>query len=189
MSVMFKFYVTLFIQLFMTSNLLAQPAQIILIRHAEKPDDSDNINLSEIGFKRAERLAQIFDLQPNLAQFGPPVALFAPPYILNKNSKRSIQTLTPLSQKINIQINTSYKKNDYTLLAQNILSNPDYNNKTVMISWVHSKIVDLANALGSSPSEKWKGSVFDRMWVIKFDSSGKATSVDMGQRLLIGDSI
>ena len=36
----------------------AQPARVIVIRHAEKPDDPENSHLSEDGQVRAQRLVK-----------------------------------------------------------------------------------------------------------------------------------
>jgi hypothetical protein len=54
-----------------------RPAQIILIRHAEKPADPEDPHLSEAGVKRAERLVSFITNDPAMTRFGLPVAVFA----------------------------------------------------------------------------------------------------------------
>jgi hypothetical protein len=63
---------------------------------------------------------------------------------------------------------------DYAALANRILAEPAYAGKTVLICWNHEEIPQLAAALGVSPEPpKWKGSVFDRVYVISY-YDGKA---------------
>ncbi len=47
-----------------------RPAQIILIRHAEKPDDPADPHLSPAGVKRAAKLVRYLTSDPALTRFG-----------------------------------------------------------------------------------------------------------------------
>lgn len=166
---------------------MATPSQVIIIRHAEKPEQKSD-DLSAIGFKRAEALEQLFEVHPELTEHGKPEFLFAAKYISGQSSKRSIQTITPLSAALNLQINTQYVTDEYKNLAKALLTNPKYAGRSIFISWTHSNIPGLAKALGSSPKDDWNSNVFDRLWVLNFDDQGRVTSSDMAQRLLPGDS-
>lgn len=172
---------------FLMESALAFPAQIILIRHAEKPEFKSE-NLSEKGFQRAAELPRIFEIYPQLAIEGKPDYIFSTKYVPGESSKRTYQTIEPLARDLNLTIDNSYLTEDYKNIALQLLKNPKYQNRSVFISWTHSYIVQLAQALGSAPKKKWKSSVFDRLWVIRFDHDGKAHSFDLPQKLLSGDS-
>lgn len=174
--------------IFWTMSAVARPAEVLIIRHAEKPADKNAIDLNEKGFARATALAQIFERQPNLAQFGLPVQFFAAAYIPGSTSRRTIQTLTPLAQKLQVNIDSTFAKDKYLPMVQKILNDPAYNNKVVMIAWVHSAIVELAQAFGSAPANFWSDTSFDRIWVIRFNPDGTVVSKDIPQALLPGDS-
>ena len=173
---------------FISIQASAFPAQIILIRHAEKPLGEKSEDLSEKGFQRAQALIKILEVHPELARNGNPDFLFAAKYVAGDSSRRSIQTLEPMAQQLNLQINTGFSKDDFETLAREILLNPIYNQKSILIAWTHSYIPKLAMALGSAPQKKWDSEVFDRIWWIQFDPHGRASSVDLAQKLLPGDS-
>ena len=69
---------------------------------------------------------------------------------------------------------TPFLGKDYAALANLILADPAYAEKTVLISWNHEEIPGLTAALGVTPEpRKWKGSVFDLVYVISYHD-GKA---------------
>jgi hypothetical protein len=76
------------------SNPMA-PSLVVLMRHAEKPSDPKDPDLSAAGFERAQKLAQYI-----LQQFGVADFLFAT--AISKHSARPYETLKPLSKKIGI---------------------------------------------------------------------------------------
>ena len=161
----------------------AQPAQIILIRHAEKPEDTNIVHLSKEGEKRAHELVSYVTKDPELTQFGTPVALFATHPTRHGHGVRTRETLLPLSKALHVAIQEPYLSEDYQGLAQSILSNPAYKGKCVMIAWNHTQIPQLAAALGVRPEPpKWKESVFDRVLLIRYEN-GKATLKNMAQNL------
>ena len=65
--------------LFLSGVLVAnaQPARIIFIRHAEKPDDPQDPHLSKPGRDRAERIVKWLGEGKVLGTNGTPVALYA----------------------------------------------------------------------------------------------------------------
>lgn len=77
---------------------------------------------------------------------------------------------------------------DYMSLAQDILTNPQYDGKMLIVCWHHGNIPALAKALGiSDPPKSWPDTVFDRVWRIRFTDSGP-TLTNLPQHLLFGDS-
>ena len=146
-----------------------RPAQIILIRHAEKPADPADPHLSRAGVKRAEQLVSYITTDPLMTKFGVPVAVFATRTTKHDDGQRTQETVAPLARALKLPVQTPYFGKDYTALAKLILANPAYAGKTVIICWNHEEIPQLAAALGITPQpSKWKGSVFDQVYVIAY---------------------
>jgi hypothetical protein len=146
-----------------------RPAQIILIRHAEKPPDPENPHLSHAGVKRAGQLVSFITTDPAMLRFGLPVAVFATQSTKHDNGQRTQETVAPLARALNLPVQTPYLGKDYAALAKLILATPAYTGKTVLICWNHEEIRQLAAALGVTPKPpKWKGSVFDQVYVISY---------------------
>ena len=161
----------------------AGPRIILIIRHAEKPegDGDKDPNLSKRGYERAAALARVIP-----ANFPKPDYLVATKK--SSHSMRPIETIQPLSKSLHEEIEETFKDEDFAALAQHLLTDPRYSNKTVLISWHHGKIPELAHALGAAEApEKWSGKVFDRVWEIDYQNH-KASFKDLPQKALSGDS-
>jgi hypothetical protein len=153
----------------------SRPAQIILIRHAEKPDDPANPHLSPAGVKRAQSLVSFIATDPAMRAFGAPAGVFATHETKNDDGQRTQETVTPLAKSLSLPVQAPYLGKDFAMLAKHILANPAYAGKTVIICWNHEEIPQLAAALGVTPEPpKWKGSVFDQVYIIKYHGD-KAT--------------
>ena len=153
----------------------SRPAQIILLRHAEKPRDRTNPHLSQAGVRRAEQLVSFITTDPAMTRFGLPVAVFATKTTKDDDGQRTQETVAPLAKALKLPVLTPYLGKRFAALAKLILANPAYTGKTVLICWNHEAIPQLAAALGITPKPaKWKGSVFDQVYVIAYHD-GNAT--------------
>jgi len=151
-----------------------RPAQIILIRHADKPADPQDPHLSPAGVQRAEWLVSFITTDPAMTRFGLPVAVFATRTTKDDNGQRTQETVAPLARVLKLPVRTPFLGKDYAALADLILAEPAYAGKTVLICWNHEEIPQLAAALGVTPEPpKWKESAFDRVYVISY-RHGKA---------------
>lgn len=169
-------------------HLAAQPAQVILFRHAEKPVDEADVHLSPRGQERARALISLLGPHSPYTANAPVAALYATRVSGPKHSRRTGDTLAPLSEELGLPINTRFASDEYALLARSALAEPAYRGKTVIICWTHNNIGALAEALGvKNRLRPWKDKVFDRFWLITLDHSG-GTLRDLPQRLLVGDS-
>jgi hypothetical protein len=165
----------------------SEPAQIILLRHAEKPNDPAALHLSREGQQRAQALIKFFTETNKLTKLGEPHALFACQPTRRGHGQRPYETLTPLAKHLHMSIQTPYLSEDYKKLAKSILHNAKFNGKTVVICWVHEYLPELAAALGVHPQPaKWKDSVFDQVYLITY-RNGKADLDEIWQKLLPGD--
>jgi hypothetical protein len=162
------------------------PATILLIRHAEKLND-DRIDLAPAGFARAKDLPELF--LPSAAgappKFPRPDVLFAAHQ--SKHSNRPFETLQPLSQALNLPINTDFAEDDFASLAKLLLSGR-YAGKIVLVAWHHGTLPQLAAALGVQPQPAtWPPTQFDHVWRIDWHG-GKPVLTDLPQQLMPGDS-
>lgn len=153
----------------------ARPAQIVIIRHAEKPANPSDPHLSRQGVKRAKRLVSYITKDPAILKFGTPVAVFATKTTKDDNGQRTQETVAPLAKSLNLEVQTPFHGRQYAELARSILGNPAYAGKTVIICWNHEVIPELVAALGVSPEPpKWKGSVYDQVYIVAYHD-GKAS--------------
>lgn len=168
----------LLIPLFSFFYLEATPSEVMIIRHGEKPRDSNELNLK--GLERAAALAPYFSENP------PDILVAQRPSDENP-AHRCIQTLTPLANQLNFKLHT-YPQEEWDKMAEAILTDPAYEGKRVLVCFGHHYIPKIARALGcGSVPDHWDGRVFDRIWTLKYDD-GKTTFKNRPQRLLFGDS-
>jgi hypothetical protein len=178
--------------------------KIMIIRHAEKPytntdgkqylgvtpsgkDDKEALIVQ--GWQRAGALAVLFSpfnkaLQnPALAT---PQILYASVPGTESKSKRPVETITPLSELLNVTINENYGSTDYTAMV----ADAQQQNGTVLIAWQHQHIPAIANSIlgNESAPQKWPGDRFDLVWVFDLDpSTGQYALTQVPQNLLAGD--
>jgi hypothetical protein len=172
--------------------------KIMLIRHAEKPDDShdgvdpkgkpDKHDLIVRGWQRAGALTQFFanPRDPN----GPvrrPAAIFATEPTSGSDSARPLHTVTPLSQFLNVAIDSMIAEG----AEPDLVKKASASTGVVLIAWHHEKIPAIANLIlgNQSAPQKWPGDRFDVVWI--FDRAGATapwTFSQTPQLLLAGDA-
>ena len=159
------------ISLLCSSSLAsATPAQILIIRHGEKPADGNQLSVK--GWQRAHALVHYFETNPAVTQHGTPVAIYAMKQDGLDGSVRPIQTVTPLAQDLDKDVKTPYLRDDYELLVKEILSDSSLDGKMVLICWEHKVIPDMAHAFGVHPRPNdWDGSDFDTVYEINFSGN------------------
>lgn len=165
------------------------PRVVLIIRHAEKPpEEAKSVHLSAEGTKRALALPQLFQASPNRPDpFPTPAFIFAAKD--SKHSHRPVETVTPLARTLKLPIHSHHENEDFAGLAREILGHHKYAGKTILICWHHGTIPLLARELKVSDApDHWKGTVFDRVWQISYDGTGKAKFANRPQHLLPGDS-
>ena len=168
---------------------LSFPRTVLIIRHGEKPPEGDeSVHLSKQGEQRAAALHELFERSEKRPKpFPVPDDVFAT--AATKHSKRPIEIVKLLVDLLRLPFNKEYDDDDFKKVAKEIFHSKKYEGKTILICWHHGKIPELARALKvvDAPG-KWKDPVFDRVWQITYDATGKATFADRPQRLLPGDS-
>ena len=197
---------------------MATPTKIMVIRHAEKPDGTnegvtadggpDKESLIVRGWQRAGALVALFDpangsLQnPNLAV--PQVIYASDPDQASQaddddgkkgsKSKRPLETITPLADRLGLtkKVNVTFAKGQEKQMVDSVLAETE----VVLISWQHQKIPDIAkHIVGSKPPTNpipgtWPGNRFDIVWVFTPPAASSAQwgFAQVPQQLLSGDT-
>jgi hypothetical protein len=162
----------------------AGPAQVIIIRHAEKPPVGDD--LTPKGRQRAAALVPYFLETPEVLEYKLPAAIYAQKSTEDHKSLRPVNTIKPLAKALNMQL-IEYPRKDAATMAKDILANPEYEGKMVLICWSHTAIPEMAKAFGVKDPPEW-GSVYDRTWIIDFKKGTAPTLRNLPQKLMYGDS-
>ena len=148
------------------TDALYRPAQVILLRHAEKP--SSGPELSEIGFRRAQLIPHYFQTHSNLMEFGPPEAIIAASPSRVMGSIRSIQTVAPLASRFELPVNDRFKKDEIAPLASALFNTPRWHNRTVVVCWNRQGLPELAQKLGANAPIYWDKNCFNKFWIIRY---------------------
>jgi hypothetical protein len=139
------------------------PASILVMRHAEKPRSPIDPHLSEAGRRRAERLAAWLP-----ETFGRPDILFAAADKLL--SRRPRETLEPLASAIGAPLRHDVSDKRSEAFAAELLADPEYAGRRVVVAWRHKALPGLARALGARAGEcpdPWPGELYDL--ILRFD--------------------
>jgi hypothetical protein len=165
-----------------------QNTVILVIRHAEKPDDGDG--LSAEGETRARAYVNYFK---NFTVGGQPLKL---DYLFvaadSKASHRPRLTIEPTSKALVLAIDDRFKNKDFQKLAEEIRSKP--HGKTILIAWHHGEIPELLDALGADtdkalPNGKWPEDVFGWLIQLRYDANGQLIETKrINENLLPDDS-
>lgn len=123
---------------------------VVLVRHAEKVDSSDDPDLSQAGRGRAERLAQILKKQ----ELG---ALFVTEF------KRTQQTLRPLSEASKVEL-TRIAASRTRELVQRILQN--HQGQVVVVAGHSNTVPEIIEALGGATVEPISESEYDNLFIV-----------------------
>jgi phosphohistidine phosphatase SixA len=145
------------------------PKFILVMRHAEKPDDANDPHLSPAGRVRAEKLATYLP-----ATFGKPDFIFAAAD--SKESERPRETVEPLHKATGIEIHDTIADKDYADLANELLTKHHLSDQRVVVCWHHGHIPKLMHALGANAGDypdPWDEKVFNLILKLDYDAGGK----------------
>jgi hypothetical protein len=156
----------------------------MVIRHGEKPDgdtrgvdargNEDDSSLTEVGWTRAHRLADLFDpapgapLRPGLTR---PQAVYAAGANDDGEGARTRETVAPLADRLGVTVDTGFGKGDEKALAEHV----EAQQGSTLISWQHSGIPVIAEAFTSvtpSPPSEWPEDRFDVIWTFTRTADG-----------------
>lgn len=174
--------------------------KIMVIRHAEKPAGDiqgvtlegkrESESLTVRGWQRAGALVSFFAPANNSftnAALAQPQYLFASRPKKRNGSRRSIETLTPLAEKLALRINSNFARNE----SERMLDEAFICDGVVLIGWQQEYIPTIANYIMGSNTETpqdWPVDRFDMVWVFTRDQdSDNYRFQQVPQNLLMGD--
>ena len=181
---------------------LTKATKIMIVRHAEKPatdfspygatinGERSKESLSVRGWQRAGALANFF--APTNVQFqhrflAQPQFIYASTFIKRSGSRRPIETITPLAEKLAIKINSDFPRFAVDQMLEDVFRCEG----VVLICWQREYIPTIAASIlgsaGIAPA-KWPDTQFDMVWIFdRVRSSGSHRFNQVPQRLLRGD--
>lgn len=179
--------------LFLSHTLAAaMPAQVMIIRHAEKFEDRQKISLNPRGKTRAAALSQFFQHDPRVLKHGVVSAIIAQRPNQKKKSVRCEETVEPLSKALGQEVINRFAYGEVKELVEWLKSTKEWDSKSALICAQHEDIIPLAKAFGveSISQSVWPHETYDRVWLLDFSpNEGKLISFqDIPQNLLFGDS-
>ena len=118
------------------------PSRILLMRHADKPEDRYDSDLSDAGMARAEHLATYIP-----QTFGKPDYIIATAH--SKHSNRPTETVKPLADALGMKVQHDFEDDDFEELVEEIFDNVAYHGKTIVVCWHHGKLPAIAALLGA----------------------------------------
>lgn len=184
------------------NETLRHATKIMVIRHAEKPANSppacgvtfkgerEKESLTVRGWQRAGALAGFF--APTNGSFqdsllARPQFLYASKPTRRNGSRRPIETVTPLAEKLAIRINCNFSRDE----AEEMLDEAFLCAGVVLICWQYEYIPQIASyILGKKATapKSWPEDRFDMVWVFDRDSQAAQYSFrQVPQNLLLGD--
>lgn len=177
----------LILSLLLSTPLICLPAQVMIIRHAEKTARTNELSIK--GKERAAALVPYFLETPELIRFGRPAAIYTSLNRQPDSSQLAKDTVTALSESLHLPVRDKFESHEYKKMVDEIKNNPAYTGKLVIICWEHNHIPEIARSFGAlqTPST-WSSNVYDRTWVITFQPSGKAIFQNLAQKLMFGDA-
>ena len=152
----------------------------MLIRHAE----ADMHSLTPRGWERAGALVPFFTSPGPSTGIRTPTHLYALG-IAGDASKSLIsqQTLTPLAEKLGLNLRVSFSLGQEARLAADI----HMRGGVALVAWEHSHIPLIAKALSGDAPSSWPKNRFDLVWILAGDSLGTYSFAQVNQSLLVGD--
>lgn len=182
---------------------LPHATKIMLLRHAEKPA-KDNApfgvnrkglrnkeSLTVRGWQRAGALTNLF--APANHQYQHPLLttpqfLYASKPLLRRGSRRPLQTLTPLGERLAIKINSDFQRSEFESMIEDVFSRKG----AVLICWQREYIPDLASLILGKKNiapAVWPEDRYDLVWVFDLDrAASRYRFHQVPQGLLGGDS-
>jgi hypothetical protein len=181
---------------------IPKATRIMLIRHAEKPaKDGTPYGVTEKGkrssesmevrgWQRAGALTTLFaatDGHLQNASLTTPQFLYASKPLRRKGSRRPMETITPLAEKLGREINLTFARFEYESMIREVVSQKG----VVLICWQREYIPAIAEQILGKKNIApaiWPEDCFDMVWVFELDRrSSRYKFKQVPQKLLAGD--
>ena len=147
-------------------------ATILLIRHAEKSEDTKE--LTPAGDARAKAYVTYFQ---NFQVAGQPLKIAAIYATTDsKKSHRTRATVEPVAAALGLKVNNSFENKDFRSMVAELEAH--HARESVLVCWHHGKIPGLLQALGADPATllpggEWPDDKYAWMIELRYDADGK----------------
>ena len=184
------------------TNPLANRRLVMLVRHAEKPGVDgkpsgvtidglpDSESLTPRGWQRAGALVGLFasdSIAGRQAILPVPTHLFASQVGPQSSSRRPLETLQPLGERLGLSVDTRFLKEELGQLARAVRGIDG----VVLISWEHHLIPSISNMIVGNTTtvpQIWPDDRFDLVWLIDCSVPGQPPEFrQVPELLLSGD--
>ncbi|HLL75153.1 MAG TPA: hypothetical protein VK421_07780 [Pyrinomonadaceae bacterium] len=176
--------------------------KVMLIRHAEKPlgssrpygvtaeGEREKESLTVRGWQRAGALTHL--LAPAEGRFqdqslARPQFLYASKPKRQNGSRRPVETITPLAEKLAIRINCDHTRSETGEMLEEALACDG----VVLVCWQQEYLPEIANRIlgdETTAPQDWPDDRYDMIWVLDRDpASGRYGFRQVPQLLLTGD--
>jgi len=155
-----------FIYTFYIQRIISR--RIVLIQNAE-PDEHEINKLSLTGEARSICLNELVEQQENLK----PQIIYAQNPHGDVYTPLPVQTVNYLANKLNIEINDSFKERQQAKLSSTIENLPD-DIETVLLCWNRYQIELLVRTLGIDNPPNWSDG-YDNLWIVEDDNLNDTT--------------
>ncbi|HEY2963697.1 MAG TPA: hypothetical protein VGJ37_14855 [Pyrinomonadaceae bacterium] len=183
---------------------LKKATKIMLIRHAEKPakdgapygvtrkGEQSKESLEIRGWQRAGALSTL--LAPSNGHFqhtslAKPQFLYASKPLRRKGSRRPIETITPLAEKLGLGIHSDFARSEFDQMVEEAFSCRGI----VLICWQREYIPQIAAHIVGQDHivpTTWPEDRFDMIWLFDLDRSATRYKFrQVPQKLLKGDRL
>jgi hypothetical protein len=193
---------------------VAAPRQIIILRHGEK---QDAYRLCQVGVERSLALAAQYlgkgAEQPLFTAESPPAAFLAitlhtlelvSPAASSWSLPVNLYSVLPMSGQTAAQTTALLNRRTQEA-ARDVMTNPAWDGKVVVMVWEHHHIADKALEqqfasekvtlrqllnldVAASLPDSWSGDNFDYFWIVNFaEGPGRPVSVDVRKQAFTGD--
>jgi hypothetical protein len=81
-----------------------------------------------------------------------------------------LRTVEPLAIALGTRVIQSWKTREYEQLAESLRSNPEFEQRQVLVCWRHKSLQNLALALGATAVEPWPETEYDRTWILEYST-------------------
>jgi len=127
-------------------------ANLLMVRHAEKPAAGDDPTLAVPGQERAQAYAVYFQ---HVALDGSTPLKLSYLFVAadSPESQRPRLTIEPLASALRLDINDKHKDKAYQQVVDDLLTDPKYDDASILVCWHHEQILPFAQALGVDPSQ------------------------------------
>lgn len=143
--------------------------KIVFIRHGEKPEKGSNLTCK--GLNRSLMLPGLIK-----KKFGVPDFVYVPSLKVGEKTThaRMFETVAPLAEQYNLDINSKFDEDDSTGIAHNIMQKKG----TVLVIWEHRAISTIIHALGVQYNTVWANGDYDSIIIITFTNGKAVISTD-----------